>query len=126
MKVSFDFDNTLSRLDVQQYASELLSRGIEVFICTARFDPEHAPRYDWNEDLFLVSDSLGIKRENIIFCGMSDKYEFLKDKDFVFHIDDDNIELSFIRTETNIKPIFLFANKEWKSDCEKAICESLN
>lgn len=36
MKVSFDFDDTLSKPKVQEYAKELINRGIEVYIVTAR------------------------------------------------------------------------------------------
>ena len=52
---------------------------------------------------------------------MANKSEFLKDKGFVFHIDDDNIELSFIKTDTNVVPIYLFGNEYWRNDCEVAI-----
>ena len=120
-KVSFDFDATLSRKDVQSYARSLIAKGFDVWICTSRLEPEKAPTKEWNDDLFLVADDLGIKRENIIFCNYETKAVLLKDKGFVFHIDDDNIELSFIRTDTDIKPIFLFGNKKWFVDCDNAI-----
>ena len=42
MKVSFDFDSTLSRKDVQSFAKELVDRGLEVWIVTSRFDDESA------------------------------------------------------------------------------------
>ena len=38
MKVSFDFDGTLSRKDVQEYAKSLVNSGLEVWIVTSRFD----------------------------------------------------------------------------------------
>lgn len=117
-KVSFDFDGTLSRNDIQEYAKELLDRGIDVWICTSRTSPKDSINENWNDDLFLIADKLGIKRENIIFTSYANKSEHLNNKGFSWHIDDDNIELSFIRTDTNIIPIFLFGNKEWKNDCE--------
>jgi len=121
MKVSFDFDSTLSKKDVELYAKELIDRGVEVWICTSRYSPENAPNKEWNDDLFLVADRVGIKRENIIFTNFEDKSEHLKDKDFKWHIDDDNIELSFIKTDTDVTPIFLFGKKDWKKDCETVI-----
>lgn len=36
--VTFDFDNTLTRPDVREYAKELMDRGFDVFIVTARYD----------------------------------------------------------------------------------------
>ena len=32
-----------------------------------------------------------------------------------------SIELSIIKTDTDLKPIFLFGNKNWKDDCENAL-----
>ena len=121
MKVSFDFDNTLTRISVQKYAKELVDRGLEVWIVTSRMGFGKEPNPTWNDDLFEVAKYVGIKRENIHFCYMANKSEFLKDKGFVFHIDDDNIELSFIKTDTDVKPIYLFGNKYWRNDCEVAL-----
>lgn len=36
MKVSFDFDGTLEPPIVQQYAKELIEKGIEVWVVTSR------------------------------------------------------------------------------------------
>jgi hypothetical protein len=121
-KVSFDFDSTLSRLDIQQYAKELLNRGIDVWICTSRFDDNNARNKYSNDDLYLVADELGIQRENIIFTNMQLKYYFLNGNDFIFHIDDDNIELEFLESESDVTPIRLFGNGlYWKRDCELAL-----
>lgn len=121
IKVSFDFDSTLSRIDVQEYAKKLINKGIDVWICTSRLEPSKAPNKEWNDDLFLVADNLCIKRSNIIFCNYENKSESLNGKGFSFHIDDDNIELSFIKTNTDVAPIYLFGNKQWREDCDNAI-----
>jgi len=121
IKVSFDYDSTLSRSDVEKYAKDLINRNIEVWICTSRYSPSNAPRKDWNDDLFLVADRVGIKREHIIFTNFENKSEHLNNKGFKWHIDDDSIELSFIKTDTDLKPIFLYGNKKWQSDCENAL-----
>ena len=124
MKVSFDFGSTLTLGKVQAYAKELVERGIEVWIVTSRKGFGKEPNPTCNDDLFEVAERIGIKKENIHFCCMANKSEFLKDKNFVFHIDDDNIELSFVKTDTDVKPIYLFGNRDWRSDCEKAILKS--
>jgi hypothetical protein len=125
-KVSFDFDSTLSIPDVEKYAEYLIKRGVEVWICTSRLSPENALNKEWNDDLFLIADKIGIKRENIIFTNYANKSEFLSNKGFKWHIDDDNIELSFIKTDTDVIPIYLFGNSEWMSDCEKAFKQIKN
>lgn len=119
-KVSFDFDSTLSRKKIQDYAAELIRRGFELWICTSRCDVENAPNKEWNDDLFEVADILGIKREHIIFTNYANKSEFLTD-DFIFHLDDDWIELSFIKTDTKVTGISCFGNKNWKKDCNNSI-----
>ena len=126
MKVSFDFDNTLTRKSVQKYAKELVERGVEVWIVTSRMGFGKEPNPTWNDDLFEVARYVGIKTENIHFCCMDNKSEFLKDKGFIFHLDDDNIELSFVKTDTDVKPIYLFGNKYWRTDCEVALSNVAN
>lgn len=121
IRVSLDYDSTLSCSDVEKYAKELVERNFEVWIVTSRFSSENAPNKEWNDDLFQVADRVGIKRQHIHFTNYADKYEYLKDTDFIFHIDDDNIELSMIKDYTGVIPIYLFANKNWRKDCEKAI-----
>ena len=48
MKVSFDFDHTLSRKDVQTFAKELVNEGHEVWIVTSRFSDEAAKEKKWH------------------------------------------------------------------------------
>lgn len=121
MKVSFDFDGTLTRPSVLQYAESLVKRGFEVWIVTSRMGFGKEPNPNWNDDIFETANYIGIKKEHIHFCCMDDKVNFLKDKDFVFHIDDDNIELSLIGAYSKVKPIYVFGNKDWLQDCENAI-----
>ena len=121
IKVSFDFDGTLSRADVQDYASALIAKGVGVWICTARLSNAEAPSTRWNDDLFAISDSLGIQRSHIIFCSMSAKYRFLKNGYFVFHLDDDMTETKMINRYTETYGINVFGNKYWVNDCNKVL-----
>ena len=55
--VTFDFDGTLSRKDVQEYAIELMKKGIDVWVLTTRYDELHKHRYEpnpTNDDLWEV------------------------------------------------------------------------
>lgn len=127
MKVSFDFDSTLDREDVQHFASDLVNRGLEVWIVTSRFDNEIGDKKGWwwiskqNQDLFDVAEKCGIKRGNIKFTTMVDKIEFLKGKNFVFHLDDDEIELELIE-ESGDSCVGVWVEKnDWKQKCENLI-----
>lgn len=102
-KVSIDFDSTLDRKDVQRFAKKLINDGFEVWIVTTRKSLEYAKANldQWgvnrveksNLKLFRVADNLGIKREHIHFTNHQLKIDFLKDKDFITHLDDDTDEL---------------------------------
>ena len=116
-KVSFDFDLTLSLKSVQKYAKELLDRGVEVWIITSRKDNKSALSETYNDDLFKVADEVGISRDNIIFTCYKNKSDFLDDS-FLWHLDDDVIELSFVKTDTNVYPVCIYNNQNWREDCE--------
>jgi hypothetical protein len=114
-KVSFDFDATLSRDAIQIYARELVRKGLEIWIVTTRHR-EHD-----NNDLIEVAQWCGIKLTNIHFTNGKLKWNFLKDKGFLFHLDDDWVELNYIRDNTDVTQISSFGNPDWKDDCEKVI-----
>lgn len=127
MKVSFDFDATLSRKDVQQFAKSLVDKGHEVWIVTSRFDDKtiiergfiHAK--DQNKVLFKVAEECGIKVENIKFTCMESKSEFIKGKGFSFHLDDDEYELiDILETKDGCRPINV-GYFEWEEACKEII-----
>lgn len=135
MKVSFDFDHTLSRKDVQVFAKQLVDDGHEVWIVTSRFSDEAAKEKKWhwiegqNQKLFDVAEECGIKKENIQFTCMESKSLFLKDKGFIFHLDDDDIELMDILdnnryTGDNCFPVHV-EHFEWKENCQNILKKSL-
>jgi len=120
IKVSFDFDCTLDKIGVQAYAKELLDNGIDVWICTSRTCPENSEN-GWNDDLFLIADELGIKRDNIIFTNHEDKSNHLLHKNFKWHLDDDWIELNQLNKSKDIVGISVFGNSTWKSKCNRVL-----
>lgn len=117
MKVSFDFDDTLSINVVQAYAKWLISKGIEVWIVTSRLSDEQSKNPEWNKDLFSIAEEIGIKKENIKFTPTMDKYYFFKDNDFIFHLDDDREEIALINEYTKTKGV-LVNNDYWNLKCE--------
>lgn len=128
MKVSFDFDSTLDRPSVQGFAKTLINDGIEVWIITSRISIEYAKanldqftinRVDKaNHKLFRVADNLGIKREHIHFTNAQFKINFLSNKNFLFHLDDDPDELiEILNSKDPCKPINV-NHFEWEQDCK--------
>jgi hypothetical protein len=107
MKVSFDFDSTLSIPSVQKVARELVKRGVEVWIVTSRVSERFGLPH-WNNDLYKVAEDCGIKKENIHYTEGGDKWEFLENKEFLFHLDDCTIECELIKENTDVVPICHF------------------
>lgn len=130
MKCSFDFDGTLEMKSVQEYAFELIRRNVEVFVTTSRFgDDEKYKKFFHttinvsvtNDDLREITDKLGIPKENIHFTDMEDKWQYLENKGFRFHLDDDWIENEMINERRVSKGINFFGNPEWKEECEREL-----
>lgn len=98
-----------------------MSRGYEIYVTTARegYNVFNYFQDDWNQDLYNTTDALGIPRENIIFCCDENKFLHFKEG-FLFHLDDDDYELSRIRTHSLIGVDV--KNNNWKGDW-KALCE---
>jgi hypothetical protein len=125
MKVSFDFDGTLSRHDVQDYATKLVEDGHEVWIVTSRVNTENALAKGWhwvkrqNQELYDVAGKCGIKVENIFFTEHTDKIVFIKDKGFLFHLDDDIDELvAIVESKDKCSPLNV-NHFSWRENCEE-------
>lgn len=125
MKVSFDFDGTLEFANVQEYASELIKRGIEVWVVTTRWDENHKHKYPKNatlDDLWEVVDRLGIPRYKVRFTCMEWKATYLKGTNFVWHLDDNDQEFSIAkRTEDCTVPMIDVVSNTWKQKCERLL-----
>jgi len=72
------------------------------------------------DELYEIANNIGIIKEHIKFTNFVDKYKFLKSKNFMFHLDDDHIELLLINNNTNVKGIDVLQS-DWKEQCEKII-----
>ena len=130
MKLSFDFDGTLSRTDVQKFAKSLVEAGHDVWIVTSRISTEPALAKGWhwverqNQELYTVAESVGIPRENIVFTEHVDKIKFLEGKNFLFHLDDNPDELfAIIKSNDPCKTVNVY-HWEWESDCNRFIQDS--
>lgn len=122
-KITFDFDGTLSKVDVQDYAKSLILKGFKVFIVTARYN--ELMKHKWsikpcNEILFKVADKIGIPHNRIIFCNMEDKSKFLDGSGALFHLDDDVFTIEDINENSDVVCIDV-TKKDWKKQCDAII-----
>jgi len=95
MKISFDFDGTLSTPEIQDIARMFISSGADVWIVTARFHDDVLD-HNGNKIGYLghnyyireVAKYLGIPKEKIIYtCGHLKADVYFKEK-FNYHYDD--------------------------------------
>lgn len=78
-KVSFDFDDTLTREDIQNIASKLISDGVDVYIISARQS---------KDGIYPIADKLGINHSNIFATGSNKaKIEKVKELGISKHYD---------------------------------------
>lgn len=113
MKISFDFDGTLSEEKVQKVAKKLMSEGHTLYITTSRFlDPKNYEKPNYNhDDLYGVAKEIGIKTAHIIFTDFADKYFFVEM--FDIHLDNDYEELNNINSETKCRGISVVGTSAW-------------
>jgi translation elongation factor EF-1alpha len=122
-KISLDFDYTLSRKDVQEFAKKLVNLDFDVWIVTSRFSNEEALLRGLygadkkNKEIYDIAELCGIKKENIVFTNKIDKINYLKDKNFTIHLDDDIDELMAILESGDLcKPINV-NYFDWENTC---------
>jgi len=129
-RVSFDYDNTLSWYRFDKGIAEkfmtiiqtLHFHGYEVWITTARVYDTSEVRYN-NNELYTVANDLGIFEEHIIFTGeLYCKSGHLKDKGFIFHLDDNPKEVKEISENCEVSAID-FNDEEWAIQISELIPE---
>ena len=96
LKVSFDYDHTLTNPKLKALAHKFVALGAEVHITTSRLiaNPNNKLPYD-NREVFSMANYLGIyPKERVHFTNGKDKAYFLKE--FDLHFDDDEVETQLI------------------------------
>lgn len=102
--ISFDFDDTLSKTEVQKIARGLLKDKYNVIITTSRSESKD------NSDLEDVAEAVGISSIN--YTNYEDKHIHLKSSDVDVHIDNDKVELFLLQHYTNVVPVDV-NSKDW-------------
>lgn len=126
MKVSFDFDGCLDMGEVQEYCSELIDRGVEVWICTGRtpsLGEIENKDADQNRDVFIMCDKLGIPDEHVIMTDCALKSFHLTNKGFIWHLDDMLDNYVDLITKSDVTPIYYHHSINWREECEKLLKE---
>lgn len=135
MRVSFDFDDTLTKDGVWEYAIDLIKRGVDVWIVTARLDDENVkkrfgeniggtyyiPPEAGNRDLYQLASHIGIPKENIKFTNLGSKGEwFKKHSNFEWHLDDSPKQLFDVENMSMV-PAINVLRQDWQEECEELL-----
>lgn len=99
--ISFDYDGTLSTEKGKQLATDLIAKGEEVIIITARNSK------DDNSDVESTAKKLGIKK--IVYTNQRDKWSFIIKENVSIHYDNNQEQIDKINEKTKAKGI-LFTN----------------
>ena len=100
MRISYDFDDTLTTEKGQQMALNDIKNGNDVFILTARQERD-------NEEVFKVADKLGIAHSKVHFTNGKDKWSFVIRLKIDKHIDNNKEQVDKIERNTKAIGIFI-------------------
>ncbi len=95
MKISFDFDGTLTERVIKELVSKLIESGTDVYILTSRFS-------DCMKDCYELAERLKIRSENVLSTNLQDKGDYIlaNNLDLDMHFDDDYFEIDSINAKT--------------------------
>jgi hypothetical protein len=122
MKISFDYDDTLSTKPVQEYAAKLIEKGIKPIIVTARYSDEAKYRHKYsksNSDLYRTANKLGIAKSDINFTNKEWKGTKLPGYGVDVHFENDPSEILNIKG-TGVKTIDV-TKPNWQKEADKIL-----
>ncbi len=126
LKVSFDYDGTLTRDEVKQYAIELLQRGISIDIHSRRSQNDHFPTE--HDDILHFGGSLMKYSRNqamveVHLCGM-DKVRKIVESGLIWHLDDEKWEVDMINHKRGLHGPYALHYKvgtDFRSECDRLL-----
>lgn len=111
--VSFDFDGTLQKKDVQDYAMSIKDH-CNLIIVTHRM-----PFLSYR-DIYQVAEKIGIPKGNINFVHKSGKVKFFQKHPVSLHLDNNHFVVLEIRKKAQVNALDV-NNTNWKRDADYII-----
>jgi hypothetical protein len=109
MKVSIDFDDTLSTQRGQDLARYIMNNGYDLYVVTRRQKSQSA-------DVYAIADKLKIPRDKVIFTNGRLKWETLKRLGIQKHIDNNPEEIMAIKENAPLIQAVKFAEEDMNVD----------
>ena len=119
MKISFDFDGTLSEEAIKNTARIYIIAGHDVWVITARDEGKNH-----NVDLYGICKYIGVEEEKIIFTNGVDKVDEYIKGNFDLHYDDEWEEVMKINNQGGtailVNPDFgdIYMKMQYKENCQ--------
>ena len=119
MKISFDFDGTLTVEAIKNSAKICIIGGHDVWIVTARTD------CNYNTDLYKICDYIGLEHNKVIFTNGDLKITEYEKGNFDLHYDDEWDEVAAINniggTAVLVNPDFqdIYMNMQFEENEQK-------
>jgi RIO-like serine/threonine protein kinase len=98
MRISFDYDETLTTTKGQDMALNAIKNGDDVLILTARQESDSAPVY-------AMAEKLGIKKSNVYFTNGQDKWKFVLRLHIDKHVDNSQEQIDKIKKYTTAEGV---------------------
>jgi hypothetical protein len=98
MRISFDYDETLTTTKGQDMALNAIKNGDDVLILTARQESDSAPVY-------AMAEKLGIKKSNVHFTNGQDKWKFVLRLHIDKHVDNSQEQIDKIKKYTTAEGV---------------------
>ena len=98
MRISFDYDETLTTTKGQEMALNAIKNGDDVLILTARQESDSAPVY-------AMAEKLGIKKSNVHFTNGQDKWKFVLRLHIDKHVDNSQEQIEKIKKYTTVEGV---------------------
>lgn len=112
IRISFDFDDTLSLPSVQKVAKELIEYGFDVIVVTSRKSDGE------NSDIEEVVQDLGI--DIVFYTEYNLKYSHLNSLMCDIHIDNDRNELIHLSRFSDIAAVDV-TNESWEYELKNIL-----
>lgn len=109
MRITVDFDGTLTRDDVQQYVEMLRSRNISATVITSRYGFTYKDKdglgYEQNKDLFDKIEGLGFSKDDVYFSNGGGKNRLIKLLKPVLHLENNGREIDEVMMGSSITSV---------------------
>lgn len=113
IKISIGYDSVVDS-GGKEFILELMSFDINIFIIVERIKDEYSVTPKWNKDVYAITDSLKIPRENVKFTSFSPVKNTIEQVEPLMHIGNASLleRIGFMRNVVKLNSMPPYENKK--------------